>query len=343
MGLKPKERPDRWRDRTLTLIRAGRLASCEKELAGLGGRGLFDEETTDLDAERLFDLSWMAEEEKEPRLHTVEELRKQVLGQFPAEFALLSPEEHDLAFKLAVFGGELPLQDWNDLIPARSLVRRLWCRIDTEGGKKLVMSKAVCLATFLMMASEEAGPIRETVENIIDTVDNTLYLTGALAAETVMRDMAWRLQGTIAADRKNLYRRLLCAAYETMPDREGRLMLIHPGLADPRGYLQRQEQPAAGTDLNQLEELYDSLMEVEDPLYDEMLGMIQEVTRPEASAEETVEDLILLAKQGAPVQEMREVLSSRIICLPTGGMESALKGLHDGIPRWFSLNTTRVQ
>ena len=69
----------------------------------------------------------------------------------------------------------------------------------------------------------------------------------------------------------------------------------------------------------------------------------QEVTRPEASAEETVEDLILLAKQGAPVQEMREVLSSRIICLPTAEMVSVLTEFHDRVPKWFSLNMARVQ
>ena len=98
-----KDKPTKWMDRTLSILRASRLQTCEKELAGLDGCGLFDEKTTDLDAERLFELSWMAGEEKEPRLHTIQEMRNEVLRQFPAEFSLLSPEEFDLAFKLAVF------------------------------------------------------------------------------------------------------------------------------------------------------------------------------------------------------------------------------------------------
>ena len=84
-------------------------------------------------------------------------------------------------------------------------------------------------------------------------------------------------------------------------------------------------------------------MDVEDPLYNRMLSQIQELCRPEADPEETVEDLILLAKQDAPAEDMMEVLSSRLICLPTGEMASALRELHDRIPRWTTLNMERVQ
>ncbi len=80
-----KPRPVSWSDRTLTVLRTGRLEACEKELAGLGGRGLFDEETTDADAERLFEESYYAVAEKAPRLHTIEEMRVRVLSQLPAE------------------------------------------------------------------------------------------------------------------------------------------------------------------------------------------------------------------------------------------------------------------
>ena len=338
-----KDKPTKWMDRTLSILRASRLQTCEKELAGLDGCGLFDEKTTDLDAERLFELSWMAGEEKEPRLHTIQEMRNEVLRQFPAEFSLLSPEEFDLAFKLAVFGGEAPLYDENDLIPARSLIKRLWCRTDPDQRNRIVMPRPVCLATMLMAVSDEAKKIREITEEIVDTVDNTLYLAGAMPADVVIRDMGWKLQNSIAAEKEHLYRRLLLAAFETAVDQEGRMMLVHPGLADPHGFLRRPERLNIGQDQQRMEEIYDSLMKVEDPLYEKMLGAIGELTRPETGAEDTVEDLILLAKQGAPLKEMREVLASRIICLPTEGMLSALGELHDQAPKWLSLNMTRVQ
>ena len=343
MVFETKRQTDRWIDRTLTILRASRLESCERELAGLGGRGLFDQETTDTDAERLFGLSWMAEEEKEPKLHTIGEMRAQVLSRLPMEAALLSPEEHDLAMKLAFLGGELSLFDWNDLIPARGLIRRLWCRKDPERKNRIIMPKAICLGFILTLASDEIPKVHEIVEETVDTADNTLYLAGTMPAETVMRDLGWKLQGTIGADEPALYRRMLKTAFETTLDREGRLMLVHPGLADPRGFLTRTDRFPVGSDQETLEGIYNSLMEVEDPLYEKMTGLIQDVCRPETGAEDTVEDLFLLAKQDAPLREMREVLASRIICLPTEEMVSALRELHDTVPKWLSMGMSRVQ
>ncbi len=335
-------RPVRWTDRTLTVMRAGRLEACEKELAGLGGRGLFDAETTDMDAERLFSESYYAEEEREPRLHSIEEMRIGVLSQLPAEMGLLSPEEYELTVKLALFGGELPIFDWNDLVPACSLVRRMWCRARSERGNWIRMPRQICVATMLMLGSEQVKAVREVAQEILDTVDNTLYLVGMMPAETAVRDMGFRFQGSLAADKPELYTRLLKSSFETMPNREGRLTLVHPGLADPRGAM-GAAAGGAGMDRSALGELYDSLTELEDPLYDRMLGLIQGLERPETQPEDAVEDLILLAKQGAPLAEMREVLAGRIICMPTGEMEEALRALHDMIPRWFTLDMERAQ
>jgi len=296
-----------------------------------------------VDAERLFSQSYYAEERKEVRLHTLEELRLQVLSQMPAEIGLLSEEEFPLAVKLALFGGEIPLNDWNDLLPARSLVRRMWCRMRPEKGLWLYMPRQLCLAALLMLGNEEMKKVREVAVEVTETVDSTLYLAGMMSSETVIRDMGFRLQGSMAADRPDLYRRMLKASFETVLNRDGRLMLVHPGLAEPGRGLQGETAFSAGLDQNSLDDLYGSLTEVEDPLYDRLLSLIQDLGRPETNPEDTVEDLILLAKQGAPVEEMRQVLGSKIICLPTGEMTEVLRDMHDRIPRWFTLNMERVQ
>ncbi|MBR2824634.1 MAG: hypothetical protein IKE24_13250 [Clostridia bacterium] len=341
--MKIRTYPDQWTDRTMTTLRAGRLEACERDLEGLGGSGLFEEGTTDLDAERLFDISWMKGEEKIPRLHTVEEMRAQVLGQFAQEFALLSPEEHDLVLKMSVIGGEFPLYDWNDLIPARSLIRRLWCRLHPERHNWLVLPSAFCLFALATSVSEEAKRVKEIVDETIETVENTLYLAGAMTADTVIRDLAWKLQGSMAADQEHLYRRLLLSAFDTIVDMEGRLILIHPGLADPYGFLKQPERRQLGQDWTAMADIYASLMDVEDPLYDRMLNAITGVTRQEAGAEDTVEDLILLAKQGATLPEMRDVLSRRIICMPTDEMMRALSDIRERTPGWLRLRMNRAQ
>ena len=155
MRAKTESRPDTWMDRTLSVLRAGRLEACGKEFAGLGGCGLFDAETTDADAERLFAESYYAQEEKEPRLHRIEELRVRVLSQFPAEMGLLSPEEYELVVKAALFGGEMPIFDWNDLIPARSLIRRMWCRAGRRRATGSACPGSSGRRAMLMLASEE--------------------------------------------------------------------------------------------------------------------------------------------------------------------------------------------
>ena len=87
----------------------------------------------------------------------------------------------------------------------------------------------------------------------------------------------------------------------------------------------------------------DSISDLESPLYDRMLGLLLNVTRPEITPEDAVEDLIILAKQEVPWKDMLEVLSTLLICQPTAEMRAALKDLSDRVPRWLSLSTSRVQ
>ena len=332
-----------WPDQTLSALRLGRLEACEKELADLGGHGLFDAETTDTDAERLFSQSWYSEEEKKPRLHSIEEMRKQVLSQLPAEMGLLSPDEYPLALKLALFGGQMPIFDWEDLPAARSLIRRMWCRAWPEKGNWLVMPRQICMAVLLMLSSEELGSVKETAGRIIETVDNTLYLAGAMPAEMAVKDLAWQLQGTLGENKPALYLRLLKSTFETQVDRNGRLMLVHSGLADPVSFMSGQGSRMIGLDQTNMERLYESLMDVEDPLYDRMLSLIQGLMRQEINGEDTVEDLMLMAKQNASVDEMRQVLGMRIICLPTEEMTDTIREIQARVPRWTSLNMAGVQ
>ena len=343
MNFNLNQRPVRWTDRTLTILRGERLEACQKELAGLDGCGLFDPETTDADAERLFEQSYYATEEKKPRLHTIEEMRTQVLSQLPAEIGLLSDEEFKLTLRLALFGGEIPLWDWNDLPAARSLVYRMWCRIKPEKGLRIVMPRQISFAALLMLASEELRTVREIMSQVTETMDNTLYLAGMMPAEIVVKDMGFQLQGSLAGNKPQLYVRTLKAMCETMVAGDGRLMLLHPGLAEPRSLPEASRGLHPGLDQNSLGELYESLMDVEDPVYDKLLGLICDLSRQEARPEDTVEDLILLAKQDAPVEEMRKVLASRIICLPTEEMIAVLREMRERIPRWFTLNMERVQ
>ena len=341
-------RPLHWADRTMSVLRAEQLEACEKYLAGLPSRCLFEPECSSLDAEKLYELSFFAEENRRssgrplhPSLHTVEQLRNRVLHTFVQELALLSVEEHDLIVRTVLFGGRTPLTDWNELLPARSLVRRLWCRVEGKGDHTtLFMPQQLCSSALLLLAGDSHKAIRETVEQVHESIDNTLYLLGAVQAAGPARYMASMLKNACADHQPELIDRFLLAGYDYVYDCSGNLLLIHPGLADPErmmGLAVSEMNPDA------LRKASDSINDLESPLYDRMLALLQDVTRPEITPEDAVEDLIILAKQEVPWKDMQEVLSSMVICRPTPAMRTALKEISDRVPRWLSLSTSRVQ
>ena len=343
-------RPYHWADKTMSVLRANQLEACEKDLAGLPFRCLFDGDCTDSDAEAFYQLSFFPREDRssrEPALHTVEQLRVRVLSSFAAELALLSPEEHDLMVRLVLFGGKMTLQDWEELIPARALVRRLWCRTGLENGVRILcMPHQLCASALLLLAGESHKKIRDAVENVWESIDHSLYLMGMVQASGPMLHLRSLLKDTYAGDRSDLIERMLFSGCDYIFDPSGRLMLIHPGLADPEGML-RSLPPVSGSwrEMNgpAIQQASDSISDLEAPLYEQMLFTMADAVRPELTPEDAVEDLIILAKQDVPYADMKEVLSSMLVSIPTAEMLAALRDLSDRIPRWIWFSSSRVQ
>lgn len=343
-----RPRPLPWADKTMSVMRADLLEACEKDLAGLPSRCLFDPDCSDMDAETFYDLSFFADEDRRgagkknpPVLHTIEQLRNRVLHQYAQETALLSVEEHDLLVRTVLFGGRTPLTDWNELLPARGLVRRLWCRVEGQGSSAvLVMPHQLCASSLLLLASDSHKKVRELIAQVHESIDNTLYLLGAVQAPGPIHHMESLLKDTFVAGRRDLFERFLLVGYDYVYDRTGNLLLIHPGLAEPE---QMMDHACVDLDPGALSSASDSVGDLESPLYEQMLNLLINVTRPEITPEDAVEDLIILAKQEVPFQDMEEVLSSLIICQATPDMIRALREISNRVPRWLTLGTSRVQ
>ena len=343
-------RPYHWADKTMSVLRANLLEACEKDLASLPFLCLFDNECTDAEAETFYQISWFPREDRKdlfPVLHTANELRVRVLSSFAPELALLSPDEHDLLVRMVLFGGRLQLHDWNDLLPARGLLRRLWCRVRKEDGiTALYMPHQLCASALLLLAGEEHKKIRDAVDLVHDSIDNSLYLTGMMQASGPALHLQSLLKDTYAANRPDLVERMLLAGCDCVYDADGRLILIHPGLADPDRMLLQMPSAAhsfremSEEDLNHASESVDDL---EAPLYERMLYSLTDAVRPEITPEDATEDLIILAKQGVSFVEMKEVLSSLLVSLPTPEMLKALQDLSDRVPRWIWFSSSRLQ
>ena len=341
-------RPLQWADKTMSVMRADLLEACEKDLAGLPSHCLFDPDCSDVDAETFYAFSFFSEEDRraaggrpKPVLHTVEELRTRVLHQYAQETALLSVEEHDLLIRTVLFGGRTPLTDWNELLPARGLSRRLWCRVEGAGASSvLVMPHQLCASALLLLASESHKKVRELVEQVHENIDNTLYLLGAVQAAGPIRHMESLLKDTFVADRRDLFERFMLTGYDYVYDHSGKLLLIHPGLAEPERMM---DYACASLDPAALSSASDSIGDLESPLYEQMLSLLLDVTRPEITPEDAVEDLIILAKQEVPYADMEDILSSLLICQVTPDMRRALREISNRVPRWLTLGTSRVQ
>ena len=335
----------RWADKTLSMLKAQQLEACEKELAGLPSVCLFDAETTDMVAEDLFDISYYAQEPHSPSLHSIEELRSRVMDLYPSELAMLCPEEHELVVKLALCRGRLPLWDWDSLIPARSLVRRLWCRVEKRDQKMtLIMPMQLCLTALFLMSSDAHRQVREIMEAAQTSIDDSLYLQGAIQANAPEAHLASQLSDTFVEHADLLIRRFLLAGYQCYRGAEG-LLLLHPGLADPASlslHLFRQSG-ASFMDERDLQAALESLDQIEDPLYDHLTGLLQGMTRPEISAEDAAEDLILLVKQNVPYPDLVDVLRCMLVTLPTQEMLDVIRDISVQVPRWVFLNSSRLQ
>lgn len=342
-----------WADKTMSVLRADQLEACEKELAGLPVCCLFDAVCSDSHAEGLYDMSYYAAEDRmngvTPSLHTADELRVRVLSSFAPETALLPSEEHDILVRMALFGGRIALQDWNDLIPARSLIRRLWCRGEWKDSTLILfMPHQLCATSLILLAGDEHKKIRDIVERVTDAVDNTLYLNGVMKAAAPINHLLSLLKGTYAEGRTDLIRRLMYSSFDYVYDDSGNLTLIHPGVAEPEKMLCQLSAPSVSEafqdlGIDMLNHASTSVMDLESPLYDQMLGTLHGSVRPELSPEDAVEDLIILAKQGVSLKDMQEVLTTMLVSIPTQDMLKSLENLQRQIPRWLYFSSARVQ
>ena len=68
-----------------------------------------------------------------------------------------------------------------------------------------------------------------------------------------------------------------------------------------------------------------------------MRGVLVGAVRPEYAEEEVLDDLRMMAKQGASFTEMREVLESMLCVLPTPRMLNTLRLLHQQTVRWIGM------
>lgn len=335
-----------WADKTMSVIRQTQLEACEKRLLSLPDVTVFDL-TDDLRVEEIWQCSYDAQEHpKLEQLHTRKSLRAKVLSTLAAEAALLSIDEHLLVERLITLNGTAELIDWEETSAAESLARRLWCTISRTGNRTAVhMPDALLTPLTLALSSHQHQELREKLMHHDAIIRGLLYIGGLLHfEEPLIHLMSDVLADSYACD-PVLAIRYLRISYDYTYDRHGDMLLLHPGLADPERLIRLQTMPEMSLELSEdtMRGAVEGILPEEEPLFDKLYGLFIGATRPELTPEGAAEDLLMLAKQGVPLNEMQEVLGTLLSIQPTEQMRRTVALVHAQTPRWGLMRSALAQ
>jgi hypothetical protein len=331
-----------WCEKTMSVLREKQYEACELRLSAVPSVGLFSPDATDAQAQELFEYSFYNGETDSLGLVTLASLRERVLKQLPVEALYLSRGESELLERLLAADGRISSDNWDEIDAAEALTRRLWCEFtDLEDEWTLELPQKLYDPLLLAFNNPQYGKAREMMFRYDATINGLLYITGFLHSDQPLSffiNDVMKRQDTLAS---NIAYRYMKANFEYLTDDGRTLILLHPGLADPKRLI-ATVVPQGDITLTLSEATLsggiNGILPEEVPLHERMRAELEGLTRPEWEADEAAEDLRLLAKQGVALDEMEAVLASMVVVLPTPCMSSALRQLFNCTPHWIGMN-----
>lgn len=334
-----------WPDKTMSVIQQRQLKACEERLNSLPSFGLFDG-CDNTKAEELWKISYEAQEEPRPfALHSAEGLAKHVLSDLPQEAAFLTHAEYDMALRLITGFGEVCIDDWSDVSPAESLVRRLWCTLHRENERDVLRMPSPILHCLMMVFQSMAHrEVRDQILRFSWAVTCSLNVCGMIYADDAVAYLHDHLSAAENAGSQRLFNRMLRIAFDYTYTRDGEMVLLHPGMADPDRTLHLLRHIRLSD--YELQDMDDDtpqflISDAERSASVLLYGLIHEALRPEINPALAVEDLRLMARQAVSFDDLSEVLASQLSVQPTREMLEALRVLQQSAPS-FSFVASRV-
>ena len=333
-------RVEHWSDKTMSVMREQQLEACQDRLYRCPAAGIFDELCED-EIQNLYRFSYYAIEERR-KVPCQRELREKVLRGVSLEACYLSPGEDNLVKRMLRGGGEAYLDDWDEISAAEALISRLWCtlQIVDEDYARLVIAPELIEPITQAMMSPRYNRIREQLFTFDATLRSLLYLSGFLHASVPLTQFPLQKHTETDGVSSQLIGRYLRAAFDYTETPEGEMLLLHPGLADPEHLLSNLAKlPPAEIQLTREMMLggMNGILPEEVASSEAMRGVLIGAVRPEYDEDEVLEDLRMMAKQGASIAEMREVLESMLCVLPTPRMLDTLRQLNQQTVRWLGM------
>ena len=327
----------------MSVLRERQLEACQERLSRCPTKDLFADGLCEDECAQLFAFSFYAKELR-GRRPDAEELRALVRRQLSREACFLSPREDDLVKRMLIGDGETALWDWDEISAAEALISRLWCTLEIADEDSAVLRLSPPLLTPILqaMSGPEYPAVRKMIFSFDATLHSLLYLSGFLHAAVPMEHFRRQWTGEDEAAVRLLVTRYLRAAFDYTETPQGDILLLHPGLADPDRLIATLSGMAPA-EIHLTKEMMlggmNGLLPEEQASCAAMRGELAGAVRPDCDEEDVLEDLRMMAKQGASLKEMREVLENALCVMPSPRMLGCLRQLHVQTVRWMGMES----
>jgi len=333
-----------WAERTSSALSEDRLNLCASRLAALSGVGIYGKSAAQSLSDAYKASYYSVTGERAPALP---ELRKLVRGQLPHEFPLVSGREESLLQRLLIFEGKTRLFAREETLPALSLVKRLWCAVtlDSEGAFWLKLYKPLIPLILSAASSDGFAEMRRKVFALEATVHSLLYLHGVLYAQPTVTGFMNNVLKDRTPRTRDYVTRCLMAQFDYVYDRQGNMLLVHDGLAEPDRVIPDLTEPLFQDQSFTMQMILGGMNEMlseEAPAIEALTQVLKGVLQPEYTAAAVANDLKLLAKQGAPLEALSDLIRDKLLTAMPIRLENALRRLVMDTVRWEGAQSARL-
>ena len=333
-------------ENTMSSLKEMSLDELRRLLSEQSGLSIFGKASSQrwMDAYRY---SYALMESGKETLPTVVKLRASVKKQLPAELPLITEQEENLLKRALVFGGTTPLFVEEEMAPAESLIRRLWCSgFQRDDGQIFLRVAEPLIKPMLKIMAEDAyREMRAKVFAMSATLHSMIYLHGMLYAQPAINHLSEHLLPVKDEAHLRALHRYILAEYDYCRDSQGNLVLMHPGVVQPEKMLSSLSNASYQSPDYTREMIIGGIGELlkeEEAATAILRSELGFALQPGYNAATMVNDLKLLIKQGASHEQLAELLRDKLAVRMTPQLENALRRAETDTVRWQSAPSGRL-
>lgn len=330
-----------WAEKTAGRMQGARYAACLAEVPPEPPAAGVIETLPASDLARLIEEGWAGVPAAPSDLLLRRAARRRVTETLAQDADCLSQAEHTLVEQMLIVGDAVPLESVPALEAALTLRLRLWCDVGLVDGEPHARldPKIAGLLPDQMMTRRHVER-RTRVFALDGMLRAMLYMTGFLDDRLPRRRFIESvLEEAETPENARLARNFLEASYDCC-HLSGCNLLLHDALAAPEALVGLlASQGALQFPIISPEQMLGSMNELlpeESVPHEKLCRALFGALRPEYDAISVAHELRMLAKQGAPLCALREVMAEKLCVLPTPHMLGALSELHRQSPRWVT-------